>query len=168
MSKLNDIWVVGDKFMGQVFKTLQALRTDTRSPVYMYEYYNICPYYTGPTSRIKNTITNIFNGVAAGLNEHLQLPKYVIFIPDIDIVRSIDFYNFGMPKTFEKCIKYMITHVGRYFQARYESLRKQRPGSVSSDPCFIWLNVINRPAVKDHPERDRLKIWHVDLDLTKL
>ena len=154
---LNDVWLIGTNFLGTTFKTLQNLNSSQKNPVHMYQYYNVCPYYAQKPA-IKNILIVLLQCIAEGLNERIRLPKYVLIIPDIDILASIKFYEYAMPIAFDLCLKYLMTHIARLFEERREDLKKWKPGAVGQETRFIWVNVINRPAIKYHPDADRQKI----------
>ena len=149
---------MGDCFLAEIFPALQTLSGHASSPLYLYKNYNVAPFYQNPSSMLRNSLSRILNAVAKALNERVRLPKYVLVIPDLDILSTINFYDFGMPTTFQKCAQWLVKQVVRFFQIRYEDLKSKRPGAVCGNTRIIWLNIINRPSIKNHPNPDRVKL----------
>ena len=128
--------------------------------MYLYQQFNVAVYFQNPVNMTKNTMNRIMNSVATGLNDRVRLPKYVIVVMDIDILNSIDFYDYAMPKVFCHCIQWIIKNVNRLFTIRSKDLKRKRPGSVNSDrdTRIIWENILSRPTIKDHPDQNRTKM----------
>ena len=152
------MWIVGDAFLSTIIGCLQNLRAKGEYPLHLYDHYNITAYYENPCSMTRSSLSRLLNALATGLNEKVRFPRYIIFIPDADILSTIDFYDFGMPITFEACIRWLFRQIEKFFIARKEDLRKQRSGSVGVDTRFIWVNVINRPAIRNNPNKKLVKV----------
>ena len=99
----------------------------------------------------KNTMNRILNNVAKGLNERLRLPKYIFVIMDVDILNCINFYDYTMGKTFHRCVQWIVKNVNHLLAIRRDDLKAKKPGVFHDDPRLIWINVINRPIIRDHP-----------------
>ena len=81
--------MVGDQFLRNNKDALFQLRwsgmqCNPRSVPYMFQEFNISTYYV--TSEISNIITRFMNAFVEALNEKPKLPKFVIVIPDSDIL----------------------------------------------------------------------------------
>ena len=91
---LEDLWIIGDHFLADIFPTLQSLSSNDRFPIYLYQYFNVSAYYQNPASMTRNTMSKIMNATTKALNERVRLPdRYVLVIMDIDILSSINFYE---------------------------------------------------------------------------
>ena len=155
---VNDLWLVGDYFLGDILGMLQKMRNNTTTPVYMYEHYNVCAYYTNPSNGLRNAYARILNAMIKGLNEHIRLPKFIMIMCDIDVLNTICFFNKGMPVAFEKCISWFIKQVDQSLETRKENMYRKRPGSVSGQTRIIWVHIINRPIIRNHPDKIRNKV----------
>ena len=158
MPALEDLWIIGDHFLADIFPTLQSVSNNAKYPMYMYQQYNVAAYYQNPSSMTRNTMNRVLNAAAKGLNERIRLPQYVIIILDIDILNCINFYDYAMPRTFHRCAQWVIKNVNKLFSTRREDLKNKRPGAFCDDTRIIWVNIINRPNICDHPELNRAKI----------
>ena len=152
------MWLIGDAFLAGCFPALQELQTRRNTEVYLQQSYNLCTYFENPTSMERNAITRILNSLAAALNERIRLPKFVIMFPDIDILSTIHYYEFAMPLTFHICLEWLFKQVDHFFAGRRDNLRRIRPGSVGAETRFIWVMAVNRPAIKNHPDRNYNKV----------
>ena len=123
--------------------------------MYLYQQYNVCPYYQNPVSAERNNMSRLMNALATGLNERIRLPKYVILCPDLDPLKTIKFDDNKQHVPYQLCANWLITEVDKFFTTRKENLKDRRLGAVSGDTRFIWVNIVNRPLIKNHPERER-------------
>ena len=153
MQALREIWLVGDIFLWDSFAILQRLKIDAgstnRPPPYIYDYYNVSVWYPG-TSTIKQCITRIYNAFISALNKSPLLPKYVLIIPDCDIILGTKF-DYGMSRLLEEQIDWLIRQLNKAIHRRCDDLKAKRPGAISSsfEPRVIWIKAINRPFDDD-------------------
>ena len=86
---LNNIWLVGDDFLAEIYHILPGIRAEAKANKkdvpYIYEYYNITCITSSPSSSIKTPLVRMTNALIKGLNDFIKLPKYIVVIPDNDI-----------------------------------------------------------------------------------
>ena len=140
---------------------LQSMKTDAltkKKPIpYIFEYYNVFGYYANPLSQTRGVMARMFQALAEGLNSTMRLPKFILVIPDINFTRSTLRHNYGMTIIFEDCIIYFAKQLECYIHTRQEDLKSKRLGAVSFKTRLIWLKMIDRPAIPNHPDENRQK-----------
>ena len=77
------------------------------------------------------------NALAEGLNDnqHPHLPKYLLIIPDKDLITAADIYDYGVTKTLEDILKWLLVNIA-------SAIDKRKMISTKSDQelCCRHLN----------------------------
>ena len=148
---LRDLWIVGD-VLCEIYNGLLAIRAtariNKRSPPYIFDHYNVFGFFANLTFYVRSSLARILNAVIEGINTKSKLPRYVIIIPDKDILESFKFCDFGIKTLLKGSIQWLHQKINRVFETRHEDMRNQRQGSVSSvtEPRLIWVKMIDRPT----------------------
>ena len=127
---VKDCWMVGDAFLYDIFDTMQRMKEDGKDKAqlmpYIYDFYNV--------SFIMET-----------LNEETSLPRFILVIPDWDILKYIDHFTFGISLIAGKCLNWIINNMERAIEAKKEDLRRRKPGAVSpNEPKIVWVKMVGR------------------------
>ena len=155
---IKDCWLIGDSFLQDVYKTFMDMKTDAKDgkcPMpYLYEYYNISYFVENPLSGKYNTLSNLSNSIVRGLNTKTkaevdyQLPRFIIMLPEDDILKFINFFMYGVSTITGRCLNWLINEVDRSIEARNDELRRKRAGTVTpNEPKFIWITMMDRPNI---------------------
>ena len=160
---LTSVWIIGDDFLQRTFHSLQDLKSEavvkkTRLP-YLYENFNISAWFVKQTKSAVNvpTMAKLQNALIVVLNEYPHLPKYIIVIPDKDVIQSNEFYDNGIKKALFDNLQWLSRQFGRNLLARREDLKSKNIGAVHPEITrVIWVRMLARPIVDD-PELS--KIW---------
>ena len=84
---LQDVWMIGDQFLRVTMKELSAMakkaRTRKSGKPHIIQWYNVNGYFAG--MGIRGPL-KILNPVIYALNDINHLPKYLIIIPDKDLM----------------------------------------------------------------------------------
>ena len=151
-----DLWILGDKFINDIFQALPDLHNSLREakhPIpYMYDYYSIT-YLTEhqPTYNNNNTLARIVNTLAKGLNEQPRVPRFILVIPDIDILRFINHFGFGVSQIIGKCLNCLIKNIDIIIESCKDDLRCRKPGALhSSEPKLVWMKIFEQPNMKEN------------------
>ena len=90
------MWIIGDHFLHEIFPSMQALKTQSTTVAasnsskitrpFLYKYYNLLPFYPSPGNLTRSTPARFFNQLIQGPNDKTELPKYIILVPDIDLI----------------------------------------------------------------------------------
>ena len=95
---------------------------------------------------IRNTLARLINPIIDELNEAIRMPKYVIMVPDWDILRGMKNLDFGVTYMSGRSIVWLCSELEKLFDARRQDLYAKTKGSILSDePYIIWVKAIKRP-----------------------
>ena len=139
--------------MRESIHTLNIMKTGAQiagtSKLYLHESYNIDSYYQTFNNGVRG-LTRIINSLIEALNEHDHLPKYIIFIPDRDIIGAMGNFNFTIaPIIFDLCITWIIQQIEILIQRRKTDLLDRRPGALHlsiDHPSMFWVRMMKRPT----------------------
>ena len=97
-------------------------------------------------------VARIFNVVLSAMNTRVILPKYLVVVPDKDILDATGFADFGERSCLKGIVKYLVKEINKYVDARFEDLYRKKSGSVKKgEPRVIWVKMIDRPTLKNDP-----------------
>ena len=149
VTALQDIWFIGDDFLRVVYDSLKKLRStaiiEKRNQPYLYMFFNVHGFFQKKWSAVKG-LARILNSFTEALNTKPRLPKYVIIVPEKDLIRDINFFGFGASDVFSAAIIWLATEMETKVRRRTMQLLEKKPGALSIDtPKFIWVKVLKRP-----------------------
>ena len=106
-----------------------------------------------PLENHRNILVNLLNCVICGLNtkvdadkNNYQLPRFIVMIPEDDILCFINYFAYGISMISGRCLNWLINEVDQVIEARKDHLCRRRGGTVNlSEPKIIWLAMMNRP-----------------------
>ena len=160
---IKDCWYVGDEFLLDMYPALQAWNKTAEvcktSPPYVFQHYNINGFFNSALSRILAT-TRILNAFVEGFNKHWLLPRYVIVIPDADVINSIlETFDFGLEVLMEENLSWLFRQMNKVIERRRQDLMYKKPGAVagSFEPRVIWVKMMNRPFDEESEVHMELK-----------
>ena len=73
------------------------------------------------------------------LKEQVLLPKMIIIVVDDDIIRYLNFYNFGISEAFGKLINHIMVEHNRILEAYLEYLPKRAIPPGGELPQIFWI-----------------------------
>ena len=163
-----DCWIIGDHFVNDIYYVLQELNQEQykkdKKKIYMYDKYNVKCFSSHPLTKIKEALARLVNALIHGLNEQRDnnteipkekvisafLPRYILVIPDWDIVKHIGHYQYGVSLIAQKVIHWIVSNMTKAVQSRKDDLEREKIGATHhSEPKIIWLAMINRPGCID-------------------
>ena len=125
------------------------------NPPYVWEQYNAVGCYPGINSHNRSVAARIFNELVFRLNKKSEtadhrLPKYIVILPDRDLLMDINFNNFGIEKIIDDTLTWLAKNVDKTLRIRKEDMRKKQNGSLppSIYPKVIWAKMLVRPFLK--------------------
>ena len=149
MAAVQDAWFVGDEFLRETYQTLVQLKNlavaARRNPPYLYQFFNVYGFYQNKASVIQG-LARLLNSCIQGLNARPRLPKYLVFIPDRDLIDSIGYYGYGVTDVYVSCMFWLISQIDKCVKCRRAGLFDRKPGALSLDsPKVIWIKMLKRP-----------------------
>ena len=120
-------------------------------------------YFPSGTSMLKSMMAKWLNSVIEGLNSKYKLPRYVLILPDKDLIENLNYFQYRVTELFETCLTWVIRQLDRVFTVRREALKLSKPGAVSSvsEPRVIWVAMITRPKINS--DKRMGAIWSLRL-----
>ena len=99
-------------------------------------------------------LTRVNNALIDELNneEHnYHLPKFIIITLDKDVIESAKVFDYGVSRTPEDTLKWLLIKINPAIEERKENLLKLRLGSVTSvtEPRLIWVTMVTRPTCEN-------------------
>ena len=130
----------------------QAKLLKKRRP-YLFEYYNVRCYSSNPLSEVRSGMARLVNALIKVLNNKdlKVLPRMIVIIPDEDLIKSINYFEFGISKILESAIKWVVTNMQRAIEAKKQNMLQIRLGAVeSTKPKFVWVKMLSHPNGYSH------------------
>ena len=142
---LNDVWLIGDVFLGEIINTLQNMKRAAlfhrKKIPYVYEHFNVFHFTQSPLTL--DTMACMQNAFIEACNRRMKLPHYVILFPDRDIIEAAGFFNFGVSKLLAICTNWLAKHIERGLESLREDIAGKRPGSVADfNTKIIWVKML--------------------------
>ena len=151
-------WLLGDEFLRIAFDEYGCLHRkaiqDRQPHPYLFANYNIKELHAPNPSNIRAFLARVFNALVRGLNHKLEplLPRYILIMLDIDLIQHAEVFDYGVSRTFEDTLKWLLININAVVETRKEDLMGKRPGAVSSsmEPRLIWVAAVHHPESSAH------------------
>ena len=145
----HSIWIIGDHFLKEALQPLFDMRNHTvkqdKLLPYLFRHYNVSGHH--PTSAaVHNVITRFLNTFVEALNEHNLLPKFIIIVPDKDLLTGQNSKT-EVSIMIGVILHHLIKQMDIYIEHRKADLLEKCPGEVIDDeyPKLIWVHMMKRP-----------------------
>ena len=88
---------------------------------------------------------NMCDVISNGISDSRNLPKYIIIVPDKDILEGMNIPPFGAKPIIHNALKWLVTQIFRLLESRREDLQSKWLGAVAADPTqVIWVKMFPR------------------------
>ena len=148
MLAINNLWFIGDNFVNETYHVVKEIQEASKPKGkgwYVFKEFNVDYFTSKPTSHIRSMPAQLVNVFIKALNEHNRILQMVLFVPDWDLAKYVNFYEVGVKHIFERLIGWMLTQISRAIQAKKDSLAHKKAGAVTpSEPKIIWVKMIER------------------------
>ena len=143
-----DTWLVGDDFLRDIYSNLTNMKNwavlNRKRPPYLYNFYNVFGYFQNKQSLVQG-MTRMFNAYVEALNNRKKLPKYAIFVPDVDLLYQIKAEDDQGTYIFHS-IDWLLHNIENFTSRREFELFDKHPGALmSGTPKFIWVKMLKWP-----------------------
>ena len=124
----------------------RAVKNNTPRP-YMFDKYNVKFYWKSFTSSgIESPLTRVYNAFVEGINANSHLPKTIVMMPDVNLLRCMVYYKFGASLVIGKVIGNWVNKIIVEVNDRFNKLKAKRTGAiVPGEPKFLWVGILDRP-----------------------
>ena len=161
---------MGDIFINKIFYALpeanQNKYKSDKVQLYLYDYYNVQCFVSNPLTKLKELPARVVNSLIHALNDNSDeedkksdikekkfapfLPRFILIVPDWDIVKHIGHYQYGVSIITEKLLKWIIMQMERAIAVRKEDLARTKAGAtLPNDPKMIWVAMVDRVGCFD-------------------
>ena len=145
------VWILGDAFLREIVPTLRTIKIQSKknnNPLYLTDNYNVETLHADRWSNIRSFLARLFNHLVTALNTPpYVLPRYILIIIDRDLITNAELYDYGVSRTLEDTLKWILINIDQTIETRKEDLVEKRPCAVSttSEPRLVWINMIKHP-----------------------
>ena len=144
MAVFNDIWLVGDDFLREIKDALFALqrrsKVKSQDPLFIFQMFNIKYEYVSLHSL---GLVWILNALIKLLNDNDRLPKYLLVIPDKDLLVKLKTSNFASVLVMGSSIHFLIKQLDLMVDRRKNDLIHKKPGAWAEEhPTVIWIHML--------------------------
>ena len=124
-----------------------AAKVNNNSPPYLFQHYNVKSYYN-TTSPASKGLARLLNLLIEALNERARLPKYIIMIPDKDIIIETKCFGFGTSYILWSAVYFLIKQMEIFLSRCQIDWIDKNPGAVIEPdfPVIIWIRMLKRPS----------------------
>ena len=110
-----DVWLIGDTFLKESIGSLHALRDSAKvrnkDPPFLFQQFNIHDYCAGAAY---SGIARMIHAFVQALNDRNRLAKYIIMVPDRDIVVSLLHKDIDSLYIMGAALHYLIRQIDIY------------------------------------------------------
>ena len=147
---LETVWFLGDEFCHDSFE-VHFKRNNNIG--YLKENFGITGYFTTKyMSHDQNTISRLRNSLAAAIREKTYLPKYVVIVPDDDIMKYAKVAKLdSSQKSVERLISAVMKQHNKYISIHKENLPRRAKRELY--PQFIWIEAPINTAFANNAAR---------------
>ena len=144
------MWLVGDHFLKEIIHAHHVLRQTAlvkkQLLPFLFGYCNVKDYYTkaGITgiARMIAPLVEAFND-----NRSDPLPKYIIMLPDNDIITSLKSKGIHTALVMRSTLHYLICQIDMLVDRHMQELVTKKPDAVLPDyPKIVWVRMLKCPA----------------------
>ena len=169
---IKDCWIIEDLFINDIYYALAEANKEKFSSqqkkLHIYNNYNMKCYSSNSLSKAKEAPVRLVNALIHALNDHDGknkkgtaseeeipkfapfLPRFIIMIPDWDIIKHIGHYKYGVTIIAEKVVNWIVKNIERSIEIRHEDLTRIKKGAtVSTEPKIVWVTMIDRVGCCD-------------------
>ena len=152
----NSIWIISDEFGNNSFEEYfkQRQLENNGNDNYMNENFEVTGYVTSRFGSNPSGIGRLRNSLVHAITKQVLLPKYVVLVPDNNIIKMLNHYRFGMSTALGRLIDYLMSEFDKIVKAQNEYLptKSKQEGKF---PHFIWIHAPLHDNFTDNYERGK-------------
>ena len=103
-------------------------------------------------------VVKMINCIIDPLNKYNTMPRFLVIIPDADIVKYVNYTGSGRSRILGAAIEWFTDELLELIKEKKDAMRLTRPGSVTPlEPKIIFVKMIDRPDCKEEYASQREK-----------
>ena len=123
-------------FKNQAFNKYYYEIEDKTDPQYMKDNFEVSGFMNNiDLSYDVNTVSRFRNGLVGAIRDHKTFPKFVVIVPDNDIIKYIKGHHATSSAAMERILKWLMSQMDRLIATQREYL----PLKARSYPTMIWI-----------------------------
>ena len=111
------IWIIGDAFVRKSYA--QAFFLSSDQEYYMKKYFDVQSFTSDADI---NILARLHNAVVCAINKETLLLKYMMMVIDVDIIREMNFNDYGVSILLGKWLHWLANEIHRLLLAYKETL----------------------------------------------
>ena len=141
-----DAWIIGDAFLNEIGNTFFSMHNaavlNKKQPPYLFQRFNVSAFFNIVSSSVKG-LACFINPLVEALNEKQKLPKFIIIIPDKDIISSTKVWEFGSSYVLGAAIHYIVRQIDILLERRKLDLFDKKPGVLLDEyPKVVSIRML--------------------------
>ena len=100
-----------------------------------------------------NIISRLLNTLAQAINERKKLPRYVVVILDNDLIKFLDYAEFGIASIFREGLEFLMEQFQQMFTDKKDLLPAK--AVIPNFPCIYWVTAPRHKYFKDNPSHTK-------------
>ena len=114
-------------------------------PLFITEYYNIKSFCEPSAAGVDLAIARMVNNLTEAIIKRNRLPKYLIVIPDRDIINDVDLSNKNAVKTIQQITRWFVRQLDTIIRQRRVDFLDKHPGAVAGFTTkIIFVRMVRR------------------------
>ena len=158
---VQDVWLIGDQFLHSTYHQYALMHKKAKmsssgdvKPPYLTEHYNVTSHTMGDINGITIAMSRIQNCIMSQLNNCKTMPRFIIIVPDNDLLKSnqttVDIFDYGARKVCDRIATWLALEINDAVLNGHKAMKQIRRGSVmAGDPKLIFVKMIYRPIKND-------------------
>ena len=144
-----DCWILGDEFLKEMMNSLHALCHKAKrlnsTPPHIFQTYNVKDYHSGGMYK---GIARMIKPMVEALNDRHRLPRFILVIPDMDILKHLKSHNINTAFVMGSALHYLIRQYDILLERHLQDLTDKKPGALSPVDItgIVWVRMLRCPA----------------------
>ena len=156
------VWIIGDDFVSKSFDQYykswstspsQATIHNAGRTLYLFENFEVSDFYSNKyVSANQNTISRLRSAFQKGIQDNVILPKYVVIVPDNDIITYFNHTGLGFGKSMGRIINHLMSEYNKLILAQKDFLPTKAKKLLQ--PQMVWIQLPYHKYFMNNPERE--------------
>ena len=143
------IWIISDDFGYQSYEVY--FTKQSAEGYYTKDNFDMTGFVSSRFNTNPSAIGRFRNGLVKGIEDQIQLPKYVVIVPDDDIIKMFRHTTKGLSKAFGRVIEKMMTDFDKIIEIHKDHLPSK--AKKQGYPRFVWIEPPMHEGFENNHER---------------